>query len=93
MLLFAAGGMAARRACARLRRKLRAKGVALFAVTNDDAVAELADDALVLRSPLPEALTPISFAVAAQHLAVALARRHGRDAERPRGLSKVTRTR
>lgn len=93
VLLFAARGVAARRDVRALCRTLRAKGAALFAVTNDEAVAELADDALVLRSPLPEALTPISFAVAAQHVAVALARRHGRDVERPRGLSKVTRTR
>ncbi|MEK7859865.1 MAG: SIS domain-containing protein, partial [Chloroflexota bacterium] len=92
VLLFAARG-AARREARALCRMLRAKGAALFAVTNDDAVAELSDDALLLRSPLPEALTPISFAVAAQHVAVALARRHGRDVERPRGLSKVTRTR
>ena len=56
-------------------------------------VAELADDAILLRAPLSEALTPISFAVVAQLVALSLARRRGRDVERPRGLSKVTRTR
>jgi glucosamine 6-phosphate synthetase-like amidotransferase/phosphosugar isomerase protein len=48
---------------------------------------------MLLRAPLSEALTPISFAVAAQLVALSLAKRLGRDVERPRGLSKVTRTR
>ena len=72
---------------------LRAKGARIYAITTDEGLAEYADDAILLRAPLSEALTPISFAVSAQLVALSLAKRHGRDVERPRGLSKVTRTR
>ena len=65
----------------------------VYAVTNDAGLAELSDDAVLLGAPLSEALTPISFVVVAQLVALSLARRRGRDVERPRGLSKVTRTR
>lgn len=92
VLLFSARGAAQSEARA-LLRTLRRKGAAVYAVTNDDRVAEAADDAVLLRAPLSEALTPVSFAVAAQLVALSLARRRGRDVERPRGLSKVTRTR
>ncbi|HEX9496113.1 MAG TPA: SIS domain-containing protein [Candidatus Limnocylindria bacterium] len=92
VLLFGARGAAQSEARA-LARKLGAKGSRIYAVTNDEGLAELADDAVLLRAPLSEAVTPISFAVVAQLVARSLARRHGRDVERPRGLSKVTRTR
>ncbi|HLZ48213.1 MAG TPA: hypothetical protein VKR80_06135, partial [Candidatus Limnocylindria bacterium] len=92
VLLFSARGAAQGEARA-LARTLRAKGARLYAVTNDAGMAEAADDAVLLDSPLSEALTPISFAVAAQLVALSLAKRLGRDVERPRGLSKVTRTR
>ena len=92
VLLFAARG-AARNDARGLARTLRAKGARVYAVTNDAGIAELVDDAIVLRAPLSEALTPISFAVVAQLVALFLALRRGRDVERPRGLSKVTRTR
>ena len=75
-----------------LVRSLRAKGARVYAVTNDEAVAARAEAAVLLRSPLSETLVPISFVVVGQLLAVALARRHGRDPERPAGLAKVTRT-
>ena len=39
-----------------------------------------------------EALAPIALSVVAQHVAAHVARHHGRDPERPAGLSKVTRT-
>jgi len=92
VLMFSARG-AAQSEARTLSRKLRSRGAKIYAVTNDEGMAELADDAVLLRAPLSEALTPISFAVAAQLVAFSLARRHGRDVERPRGLSKVTRTR
>lgn len=92
VLLFSARG-AAQGEARTLARKLRSKGARIYAITNDPAMAEGADDAVLLDSPLSEALTPISFAVAAQLVALSLARRLGRDVERPRGLSKVTRTR
>ena len=71
---------------------LSERGARVYAITNDDRVAEKARDAVLLRAPLSETLVPISFVVAGQQLAVALARRHGRDPERPAGLAKVTRT-
>ena len=92
VLLFGARGAAQRESRA-LCGTLRAKGATIYAVTNDEKLAELADDAVWLRAPLSEALTPISFAVVAQLVALSLASRRGRDVERPRGLSKVTRTR
>ncbi len=71
---------------------LAGKGARVYAITNDERVAEKARDAVLLRAPLSETLVPISFVVAGQQLAVALARRHARDPERPAGLAKVTRT-
>jgi glucosamine--fructose-6-phosphate aminotransferase (isomerizing) len=68
------------------------RGARVYAITNDRRLAERAKDAVVLEAPLSETLVPISFVVAGQQLAVALARHHGRDPERPAGLAKVTRT-
>ena len=75
-----------------LATSLSERGARVYAITNDERVAEKARDAVLLRAPLSETLVPISFVVAGQQLAVALARRHGRDPERPAGLAKVTRT-
>src|SRR5207247_5111642 len=75
-----------------LARALARKGARLYAITNDERLAAYVADAVLLRAPLSETLTPVSFVIAAQLLAVALARRRGRDPERPAGLSKVTRT-
>jgi glucosamine 6-phosphate synthetase-like amidotransferase/phosphosugar isomerase protein len=50
------------------------------------------DDAVLLRRRVGELLSPIVLVVAAQHVAAHVARRHGRDPEKPVGLSKVTRT-
>src|SRR2546429_2850416 len=75
-----------------LASSLATKGARVYAITNDVRVAEHVRDAILLPAPLSETLVPISFVVAAQHLAAAVARRHGRDPERPVGLSKVTRT-
>ncbi len=71
---------------------LHRRGARVYAITNDERLAEAADDAVLLRRPISETLTPISFAVVAQLLASSVARRRGRDPERPAGLLKVTRT-
>src|SRR3989442_1577475 len=68
------------------------RGAGVYGITNDERVANRARDAFLLSAPLSETLVPISFVVVGQQLAVALARRHGRDPERPAGLAKVTRT-
>jgi len=91
VLLLAARG-ATERETRTLARTLARKGARVYAITNDDRLAADLTDAVVLRAPLSETLTPISFVIAGQLLAVALARRRGRDPERPAGLSKVTRT-
>jgi glutamine---fructose-6-phosphate transaminase (isomerizing) len=75
-----------------LATALAKRGARVYAITNDERVAERAREAVMLRAPLSETVAPISFVVAGQQLAVALARRHGRDPERPAGLAKVTRT-
>jgi glutamine---fructose-6-phosphate transaminase (isomerizing) len=75
-----------------LAAALAKRGARVYAITNDERVARRAREAILLRAPLSETLVPISFVVAGQQLAVALARRHGRDPERPAGLAKVTRT-
>jgi glucosamine--fructose-6-phosphate aminotransferase (isomerizing) len=49
--------------------------------------------AVTIRTGLPEALTPLPFAVAGQLLAFHLARQRLLDPDRPRGLRKVTITR
>jgi glucosamine--fructose-6-phosphate aminotransferase (isomerizing) len=51
-----------------------------------------ATESILFNSELPEALTPLSLAVAAQLLAYHLALARGRDPDRPRSLKKVTQT-
>jgi glucosamine--fructose-6-phosphate aminotransferase (isomerizing) len=59
-----------------------------------DRPALLARGAAALRLPIvPEWLSPVTAAVAAQQLALAAAEARGLDPDRPRGLSKITRTR
>lgn len=73
-------------------RAARARGARVYAITNDERVADAADDAVLLRARVDETVAPIALVVAAQLVAAAVAKRHGRDVERPSGLSKVTRT-
>jgi glucosamine--fructose-6-phosphate aminotransferase (isomerizing) len=75
-----------------LASSLARQGARVYAITNDERVAERAREAVLLTAPLSETLVPITLVVVAQLLAAALARRHGRDPERPAGLAKVTRT-
>jgi glucosamine 6-phosphate synthetase-like amidotransferase/phosphosugar isomerase protein len=91
VVLFASRGATERESRA-LASSLATKGARVYAITNDERVAGRARDAILLSAPLSETLVPISFVVVGQQLAVALARRHGRDPERPAGLAKVTRT-
>ncbi len=76
----------------RLSAELRRRGARVYAITNDERLAESVEDAVLLRSAVSETLAPIALSVVAQHVAACLARRRGRDPERPAGLSKVTRT-
>lgn len=92
VLLFASRGATASEGRSTLRG-LRRRGARVYCVTNDPGLAERADGSVLLEQPLSEALTPITFAVVAQQVAIALARLRGLDPEKPAGLSKVTRTR
>ncbi|MGH2377260.1 MAG: SIS domain-containing protein [Candidatus Limnocylindria bacterium] len=76
-----------------LARRLRARGVRVLAITNDERLAESADGAVLLRAAPHEAMAVIALVVVAQLLAAELARRRGLDPDRPTGLTKVTRTR
>lgn len=91
VLLFASRGPTLREA-RQTARSLREKGARVYAITNDAGLAELSDDAMLLETPVDAAVAPIALSVCAQLLARDVARRHGRDPERPSGLSKVTRT-
>jgi glutamine---fructose-6-phosphate transaminase (isomerizing) len=75
-----------------LAAAMRRRGARVYAITNDETLAGKVDDAVLLLRTVGELLSPIALVVAAQHVAANVARRHGRDPERPAGLSKVTRT-
>ena len=91
VLLFASIGATLAEA-RRTVREAQKRGARVYAITNDARLAEQADDAVLLESAVSEALSPISLAVVAQHVAASVARQRGRDPERPVGISKVTRT-
>jgi len=91
VLVFASRGSMAAEA-RRTVGALRERGARVYAITNDAALADRCDDAVLLERRVGEAVAPIALSVVAQHLARAVALRHGRDPERPAGLSKVTRT-
>jgi glucosamine--fructose-6-phosphate aminotransferase (isomerizing) len=91
VLLFASRGATLGEA-KKTAASLAKSGARVYAITNDKGLAGQVADAVLLQSPVSEALAPIALSVVAQHVAVHVARRHGRDPERPSGLSKVTRT-
>lgn len=76
-----------------IARKLRERGVRVHAITNDERLAESVDSAVLLRSAPAEPMAVMALVVVAQLLAAELARRRGLDPDRPKGLTKVTRTR
>ena len=91
-VLFLAARGATEREARSLASEMRARGARVYAITDDKTLAEKVDDAVLLRSRVCELLSPIVLVVAAQNVAAHVARRHGRDPEKPAGLSKVTRT-
>ncbi|HKY52333.1 MAG TPA: SIS domain-containing protein [Candidatus Limnocylindria bacterium] len=91
VLLLAARG-ATERETRSLATSLRRRGAKVYAITDDAVLAAKVDDAVLLRRAVGELLSPIALVVAAQHVAAHVARHHGRDPEKPAGLSKVTRT-
>ncbi|HEX5501165.1 MAG TPA: SIS domain-containing protein [Thermomicrobiales bacterium] len=74
-------------------RTLHERGAELIAITDREELLALAHTPLRLPATLPEWLAPLAAVVPGQLLALHLARTKGLDPDRPRGLSKVTRTR
>ncbi|HKC49191.1 MAG TPA: glutamine--fructose-6-phosphate aminotransferase, partial [Myxococcota bacterium] len=91
-VLFLAARGATEREARSLAAATRLRGARVYAITDDEALAAKVDDAVLLRRRVGELLSPIVLVVAAQNVAAHVARRHGRDPEKPAGLSKVTRT-
>ena len=91
-VLFLTARGATEREARSLAAAMRARGARVYAITDDETLAEKVDDAVLLRRRVGELLSPIVLVVAAQNVAAHVARRHGRDPEKPAGLSKVTRT-
>jgi glucosamine--fructose-6-phosphate aminotransferase (isomerizing) len=76
-----------------LQAELRRRGAETYVVA--DATTAVAGATAVVDLPLsvPEALSPLTAVIPAQLLALHLSLARGLDPDRPRGLSKVTRTR
>lgn len=92
VLLIAARGptIASLRAFA---RDVRRRGARVLALTDDAALARSCDGAVLLRAEAPEHVVALALVVPGQLLARRLALARGRHVDRPRGLTKVTRTR
>ncbi len=72
---------------------LRDRGARLFVVSDVRAALRRAHTRLPLIAGVPEWLSPLTAVIPGQLTAVWLTRLRGLDLDRPRGLSKVTRTR
>jgi glucosamine--fructose-6-phosphate aminotransferase (isomerizing) len=75
-----------------LLRAMAERGARPVVVSNIPSSLALASAPLGLPADLPEWLSPIAAVVPGQLLAFHLSRARGYDADRPRGLSKVTKT-
>jgi glucosamine--fructose-6-phosphate aminotransferase (isomerizing) len=76
-----------------LARQLLERQAELVAISDNRQLLSLAQTALPIRSGLPEWLTPVVAVVPGQLFAMGLAQARGCSLDKPRGLSKVTRTR
>jgi glutamine---fructose-6-phosphate transaminase (isomerizing) len=75
-----------------LLRAMAGRGARPVVLSNLDTSLALASAPLRLPAQMPEWLSPIAAVIPGQLLAFHLSRRRGFDPDRPRGLSKVTRT-
>ena len=89
VLLFAPDGET-RDGMLELGADLRRRGAQIWTVAAASARAD--GDVIALPRPLPGALSPLAAVIPGQLLAYHLALARGLDPDRPRGLSKVTRT-
>jgi glutamine---fructose-6-phosphate transaminase (isomerizing) len=92
VLVFAPDGVA-RDGMLELQQELRRRGAETYVVAG--ATTRVADATAVVALPLslPEALSPLAAVIPGQLLALHLSLARGLDPDRPRGLTKVTRTR
>jgi glucosamine--fructose-6-phosphate aminotransferase (isomerizing) len=91
VVLFAPDG-AARDDVLALQEKLRERGAETYVVADATTRVSGATDVVALPRSLPEPLSPLSAAIPGQLLALHLSLARGLDPDRPRGLTKVTRT-
>ena len=75
-----------------LQRELHRRGAETYVVADTATVVADATAVVELPRPLPEALSPLAAVIPGQLLALHLSLERGLDPDRPRGLSKVTRT-
>jgi len=73
--------------------KLRERGVAVVAISDDEELLAAADTPLPLVRPVPEWLSPLLTVIPGQVAALRLATLRGGDVDHPAGLTKVTLTR
>jgi glutamine---fructose-6-phosphate transaminase (isomerizing) len=80
---------------ARVRHDLHARGARTVTITDEPSLTEGTPEhpALLTAPGIPEWLSPIPAIIPAQLLALSMATARGLDADQPRGLAKVTRTR
>jgi len=77
---------------AEVMRAAELRGAELCVVSDRDDLLAIGRTRIRLPAPLPEWLSPITAVVPGQLFAYYLARARDLDPDRPRGLSKVTRT-
>ncbi|MCB2210114.1 SIS domain-containing protein [bacterium] len=75
-----------------LVEKVRKRSAEVMAISDNQELLKLADQAITLPAGVPEWLSPISAIIPAQFFAMYLAHTRGVDVDQPRGLNKVTET-
>jgi glucosamine--fructose-6-phosphate aminotransferase (isomerizing) len=75
-----------------LERLVKEHRAELLVLSNDSAILDLAETALILPAEMPEWISPLVSIVPAQLFCYHLTRAMGYDTESPRQLSKITRT-
>lgn len=91
VVMFAPTGVT-QKSSVELLHRLRELGADCLAITNDDQIAALSPNSVLLSPQISEFLSPIPFIVPAQLFAALLSEAKGLDPDAPRSLEKVTKT-
>lgn len=91
VVMFAPSGVT-KKSSIELLGRLHELGADCLSITNDDDVAKLSPNSLILSAEIDEFLSPIPFIIPAQLFAALLSEAKGLDPDAPRSLSKVTKT-